>query len=101
METPETHTPQYLARAGSLPGGLAPHIDLPPKPELLAQGWERRFMADPVRIEEGTRLYEELGFEVHIEGIDPSEFSEVCGDCRLATCFAYKTIYTRRPRAST
>jgi hypothetical protein len=76
---------------------ITPAIEFPADPELVAQGWQRRFMADPARVEESTRLYAEMGFEVREKAIDPSELSELCGDCRLATCQAYVTIYTRKP----
>ena len=73
-----------------------PTLDFLPDPELVADGWERRFMADPQRAEEAQSIYDELGFEVLAVTIKPSELSVLCGDCRLATCQAYVTIYTRR-----
>ena len=76
---------------------VLPDLDFPPDPALLAQGWERRFMADPSQAKEAERLYSELGFEVRTESIKPFELSELCGSCGLATCRAYVTIYTRRP----
>ncbi len=78
---------------------ISPEIEFPADPTLVAEGWQRRFMADPARIEESTRLYAELGFDVRAEAIDPDELSELCGDCRLATCRAYVTIYTRKPES--
>lgn len=75
---------------------LSPDLEFPADPELAANGWERRFMADPVRVEEATRLYTDLGFEVRTESIDPDELSVLCGDCRLATCQAFLTLYTRK-----
>ncbi len=75
---------------------LSPDTDLPPKPELVAKGWERRFTAGPVRIKEVVQLYEEMGYEVHLEPMVPSELSEDCKDCRLATNF-FVTVYTRLP----
>lgn len=76
---------------------ISPDIEFPADPKLVAEGWQRRFMADPARVEESTRLYTDLGFEVRAKAIDPTELSELCGDCRLATCKAYVTIYTRKP----
>ena len=73
-----------------------PVLDFPADPELMADGWERRFMADPPRAEEARIIYTELGYEVRAEEIKPSELSVLCGDCRLATCQAYVTLYTRR-----
>ena len=81
---------------GSLDGSSIPVLDFPADPELLADGWRRRFMADPPRAEEARIIYKELGFEVRTEAIKSSELSILCGDCRLATCHAYVTLYTRR-----
>ncbi|MBW8012388.1 MAG: hypothetical protein FVQ83_14330 [Chloroflexi bacterium] len=75
---------------------LLPNSEIAPDPELVSQGWERRFMADPVREKESLDLYRELGFEVRSVPIKPSELSEACGDCRVAVCQAYTTIYTRK-----
>jgi hypothetical protein len=74
----------------------APHLDLAPDPQLVAAGWQRRFMADPVRAREAFDIYRSLGFEVRAETMQPSELSTACGDCRLVTCRAYVVIYTRR-----
>jgi hypothetical protein len=73
-----------------------PALDFPADPELAEKGWERRFMADPSRAKEASAIYLELGFEVRSEEIKPSELSVLCGECRLATCRSYVTIYTRR-----
>lgn len=75
---------------------LLPNLEFAPDPALEAEGWQRRFMADPKQVEEATRLYTELGFEVRTEKILPDELSELCGNCRLATCTAYVTLYTRK-----
>ena len=76
---------------------ILPDLTFEPDQTLVTQGWERRFMADPKQVEEATRLYRELGFEVRTERILPSELSELCGSCALATCHAYVTVYTRKP----
>ena len=75
---------------------LLPTLDFRPDPQLEAEGWTRRFMADPDQIEEKIQLYNDLGFEVRIERIKPTELHDVCGACRLATCTAYVTLYTRK-----
>lgn len=81
---------------GSIRIPLMPTLEFPADAKLEAEGWQRRFMADPTRLEEATKLYTELGFEVRAETIQPSELNEVCGSCRAATCHAYVTIYTRK-----
>ncbi len=75
---------------------LMPTLEFPADAQLAAEGWQRRFMADPARLEEAIQLYTEMGFEVRSEAIQPNELSEVCGSCRAATCQAYVTIYTRK-----
>jgi hypothetical protein len=67
-----------------------------PDPDLVAAGWERRFIADAVRAREATALYTSLGFEVHAESLKPTEFGPQCGDCQLVACHMYVTIYTRK-----
>lgn len=73
-----------------------PDLEFPPDPALVADGWQRRFMADPHRAQEAVRLYSDLGFEVHVAQIDPADLSEICGECRMMVCNAYVTIYTRK-----
>ncbi len=67
-----------------------------PDPRLVAEGWERRFTAEPARAREAAQLYAELGFDVRVEMMSPAEAGPACGDCGLAVCRAYVTIYTRR-----
>lgn len=96
MTGAERHTPEFLAWASNQESPAVPHLDLAPNPKLVREGWKRRFISGPDRIDEAVSLYEELGFEVYLDAIEPAELSELCGDCGLATCFAYKTIYTRK-----
>jgi hypothetical protein len=69
---------------------------LEPDPELVAQGWERRFIADPQRAQEATELYEQLGFEVRAEPLRSAETVDDCDDCLTAAALGFKTIYTRK-----
>ena len=71
-------------------------FDIPGDPELLAQGWVRRNLADPSRATEVTRLYTELGFEVRAEPLLPTAFGPECGGCALDACRSYVMIYTRK-----
>ncbi|MBM4424905.1 MAG: hypothetical protein FJ030_16210 [Chloroflexi bacterium] len=73
-----------------------PEFERPPNPKLVAQGWERRFMADGKRLKEYVDLYTSLGFEVHTETIQPEEIGPECGDCRLIICRQFVTLYTRK-----
>lgn len=74
---------------------LAPDIERPSKPELVAQGWERRFMVGAGRAKESVELYSAMGYEVHLEPVVAADLSEECQDCRLATDF-FVTVYTRK-----
>jgi len=62
--------------------------------ELQKQGWEKRFTTDEPRLSEMAEQYQELGFEVLLEPVDPS--SEECTVCITASSDRYRTIYTRR-----
>lgn len=72
---------------------------LRPDPELVAEGWERRFIADAVRAKEAMDLYQELGYEVRAEPIRAEEMGADCEDCRLLMLLQFRTIYTRKERA--
>jgi hypothetical protein len=65
-------------------------------PALLADGWERRFIADARRAEEAIELYESLGYEVLAEPVRKEELGEDCDDCQLLAALQFKTIYTRK-----
>ncbi len=66
--------------------------------ELVAEGWERRFIADARRAEEAMELYEQLGYEVRAEPAQPAELGDDCDDCQLLLLLQFKTIYTRKRR---
>lgn len=65
-------------------------------PALLAEGWERRFVADGRRAQEAVELYTALGFEARALPVRPEEISEECEDCRLIAALNFQTVYTRR-----
>ncbi len=65
--------------------------------ELLREGWTRRFVGGPPRLQEFVALYESLGYEVLLEPQAPEELREECGDCTLALML-FRVVYTR-PRA--
>jgi hypothetical protein len=73
-----------------------PELDRPADPNLVAQGWQRRFMADSNRLTEYLELYSSLGFEVRTEAVQTEEIGPECGDCRLVICRQFVTLYTRR-----
>jgi hypothetical protein len=70
---------------------------LAPDPARVAEGWERRFIADGPRCEEAVRLYAELGFEVCADPVRPEELAGECAECQVILR-SFKTIYTRAPQ---
>ena len=72
---------------------------LEPDPALLAEGWERRFIADGRRAKEMIDLYTELGYEVHVEPVHAEEFDDDCQDCGLIAVLKFGTIYTRKKKS--
>jgi len=64
--------------------------------QLTAEGWIKQFTTDEPRLSEAVEEYQELGFEVLLEPIDPREMTEECTTCLMSACDRYKTIYTRR-----
>ena len=64
---------------------------------LRQDGWTRRFIVAPARIEEFRALYERLGYEVRLELPEPEELRVECTGC-LAATLLFRTVYTRIPR---
>ena len=62
--------------------------------ELFAEGWTRRFVGGPPRLQEMIQMYQELGFEVWLEPQATEEFEDECADCTLALML-FRVIYTR------
>jgi hypothetical protein len=67
--------------------------------ELFSEGWTRRFVGGPPRLQEMIELYKELGYEVRLEPQAPEEFQDECADCTLALLL-FRVIYTRRVEKS-
>lgn len=65
-------------------------------PKLLEEGWERRFVADGLRVQEAIEVYTQLGYEVHAEPVRFEDLPDACEGCRLAVLLQFRTIYTRR-----
>lgn len=83
-----------ISASGSPPRFL-PDSVLQGDPQLIQQGWERRFLADRHRAEEAIQLYAEMGYEVRAEPIVNHDLPEACEDCQLAVLLEFKVIYTR------
>jgi hypothetical protein len=70
--------------------------------ELIEQGWQRRFCAAEPRLSEMAALYEQTGYEVHLEPLDAVEARdqdrdecEACMTCYKGVEDRYQVIYTR------
>ena len=77
-------------------GRLLSDAQLEADPALAAEGWERRFNADPQRAEEAMELYKQLGYEVRAEPAPAAELTDDCEGCRAVVALQFKTIYTRK-----
>ena len=69
-------------------------------PARLAEGWERRFLADATRAAEAIALYQALGYETCADPIRREDLTGDCDDCQLVMLLHYRMIYTRRPPAA-
>ena len=76
---------------GSRPAGPTPE-------ELKSQGWERRFVYDEPRLSEAVETYRELGFEVLLLPVAPTD--EECTECMLQEPDRFRVIYTRKERSN-
>ena len=63
--------------------------------ELARDGWERRFVGSPPRLQDAIELYESLGLEVLSDPVSEEESREECAGCELALTF-FRVLYTRR-----
>lgn len=72
--------------------------ELEPDPALVAEGWERRFIADARQAREAIELYTELGYEVRAEPVHAEEMGDDCEDCQVLILLQFQTIYTRKKK---
>lgn len=70
----------------------------PPDAKLIADGWQRRFVADPARAQEALEMYSTMGYEVRLELVDTEELREECSGC-LAILKQLRVVYTRKTSA--
>jgi hypothetical protein len=78
------------------PSEYAEGHSIPEDPGLVAQGWVRRHLADPMRAREAIELYTSLGFEVKAQKLTPADLGPNCADCASTICSSYVLIYTRK-----
>ena len=67
--------------------------------ELSSRGWNKQTTYDEPRLAELIQVYQESGFEVHLEPFDPRDDS-ICSECMKTSPERYRTIYTRKPMSS-
>jgi hypothetical protein len=70
-------------------------VALAADPTRLADGWERRFIADGRRAAEAVELYESLGFEAVADPVKADPYDADCADCQVVMALQFKTVYTR------
>ncbi|MFW6078632.1 MAG: hypothetical protein ACODAE_03370 [Gemmatimonadota bacterium] len=63
---------------------------------LEREGWTRRFVAAPPRLDEIVGLYRSMGREVRVEPLDEEDLREACAGCALALAL-FRVVYTRKP----
>jgi len=64
-------------------------------PDLVAAGWELRFIADGHRTAEARELYEQIGFDVRAEPLPGTDDPDECSSCQDIVRH-FHAIYTRR-----
>jgi len=64
-------------------------------PDLVAAGWELRFIADEHRMPEARELYEQIGFDVRAEPLPGTDDPDECSACQDIVRH-FHAIYTRR-----
>ncbi len=86
--------PKELGCFANNPLDMGPSIGGDPK--LLKEGWIRRHLISPERVEESRELYTGMGYEVLVTQPRPSDFGTQCSACTLVGCKDYVMIYTRK-----
>ena len=78
-----------------MPGDVLVGARFRPDPQLVALGWDYRFVAGGPRLKETVQLYRQLGFEVLAQPVPPESFPDECEGCQLVALLELRTIYTR------
>jgi signal recognition particle subunit SEC65 len=66
--------------------------------ELEKEGWIKRTTIGEPRLSEIVEEYKSLGFEVHLEPVNPDELDEECRRCYVNEADKFKTVYVRKRR---
>jgi len=70
-------------------------MSLTPEEKLIKEGWQKQATYDDPRLSEMVKMYEEIGFEVHLEPFN-AENESGCSGCMQLMPDLFKTLYTRR-----
>jgi hypothetical protein len=62
---------------------------------LARDGWARRSVAGPPRLQELVDMYRQAGFEVRLEPVSADDLAPQCADCSMAHASSHM-IYTRQ-----
>lgn len=73
--------------------------EIKPDPILIADGWQRRFVADGTRLKEMADLYSEMGLDVRVEPVRQDQMADKCDDCQVHMIMHFSTIYTRKKQS--
>lgn len=63
--------------------------------ELTGKGWQKQSTNDEPRLSELADMYQEIGYQVHLEPFHPEE-EPGCTVCMKLQADRYKTIYIRK-----
>jgi hypothetical protein len=63
--------------------------------ELTGKGWQKQSTNDEPRLSELADMYQEIGYQVHLEPFHPEE-EPGCTECMKLQADRYKTIYIRK-----
>ncbi len=72
---------------------------LPPDPELAAEGWELRFIADARMARDAVDTYNEVGYEVKLVALTGDALKDECSGCK-AIFQQFKALYTRKAKST-
>ncbi len=62
---------------------------------LVAEGWERRYLADPRMAREAEENYSILGYEVKLQPLETAGIPEQCEGCS-AVLQKFVVVYTKK-----
>lgn len=84
-----------MSADSALADALAPVPATEQDLRLAGEGWTRRFVGSPPRLQEQVELYRSLGMEVRTEALPPEELAAGCQGCALALQL-FRIVYIRR-----